>query len=210
MGHSGLNLMPQWIGLLGVAMYLVIGASHLRHMRLTSGQRRPWHACHVLMAIGMAFMYMPAVIDPFTVPAGFWEATFATAGILAAFWAVGGVGRVAIMMWMGTAFDLAVMLYMWSGSVGAGDARVSWTLLLYLVAEAVAWVFDAYRRIDGSGPAISWQTLSGDPGGAAVRATVTGIAADSRSLLGGLDISVSMVGMTLGMAYMVVAMQLMS
>ena len=69
-----LNLLPLWMGVAWTAAFLAVAASHLRHMAATTGQRRPWHSCHVLMAVGMAFMYAPAQIDPLAVPIRILEA----------------------------------------------------------------------------------------------------------------------------------------
>jgi hypothetical protein len=204
------GVVPEWLGVVGTAIFVMVAVSHLRYLRLTSGQRRPWHACHVLIAAGMAFMYAPHAIDPLSVPPGFWKLVFATAGVLTAFWAVSGGGRVATLMWLLTALDLAVMLHMWSGTQQAGSGPLSGLIVVYLLAEAGAWALDAYRQIDGAGPLISWRTLSGDPGAGAAQITVPATGVGTGSLLGQLDIGVSMVAMALGMAYMVAAMQLMS
>ena len=77
------SLVSEWLGIAGAAVFVVIAASHLRHLTTATGQRRPWHACHVLIAVGMAFMYAPAAIDPFVIPAGFWRVVFALACVLA-------------------------------------------------------------------------------------------------------------------------------
>jgi hypothetical protein len=216
-GGPALHLLPAWLGVAWAAVFVVISVSHLRHMVQTTGQRRPWHACHVLMALGMAFMFLPSNVDPLAIPAGFWKLTFATAGLIAAVWALGGVGRTATIIWLLTSIDLGAMLYMWSGAGRPGDAAVTWMLSGYLVGEALAWGLDLYRRIDGGAPLVSWQQLAldsgggpatgsrGRGGGVRVGSTVVAAAEDARSLLGTLDISASMVMMTIGMAYMLVA-----
>jgi len=200
--HPALNILPEWLGVAWTLVFLLVAASHLRHMLDTTGQRRPWHACHVLMAFGMAFMYAPAILDPLTVPASFWRVIFACAGLLAVTWAIGGVGRAATLVWLLTAVDLAVMLFMWSGPA-TGTAALSWLLAGYLLVEAAMWTFDIYRRLDGAAPVISWQAFTGTGG---ATATITRVSVGS--LLGELDISVSMSAMTVGMAYMLVALQL--
>lgn len=213
--HAVLNILPEWLGVAWTLVFLAVAGSHLRHLLDTTGQRRPWHACHVLMAFGMAFMFAPAVLDPLSVPASFWRLVFACAGLLAATWAIGGVGRAATLIWLLTAVDLAVMLFMWSGSTTGSGASLSWLLVAYLVVEAMMWGFDAYRRIDRATPLVSWQSLAAGPGGggAVLRGgavTAEGAAAAEGSLLGELDISVSMIAMVLGMAYMLVALQLLA
>lgn len=220
---AGLPMLPTWLGVVWTAVLVAVAVSHLRHMAQTTGQRRPWHACHVLMAVGMAFMYLPANLDPVNVPLGFWKLMFAAAGLIAAVWAVGGVGRTATVIWSLTSIDLGAMLYMWSGSART-DAAVTWMLAGYLMVAALAWGFDLYRRVDGAAPLVSWQLLAVEPsagsgagvaggyratarGGRPTGTTVVGAAGHGGSLLGTLDISVSMIAMTIGMAYMLVAMQ---
>jgi len=205
-----LNLLPSWIGIAWTVVFLAIAASHLRHMAQTTGQRRAWHSCHVLMAVGMAFMYAPTQIDPLTVPSAFWRLIFAAAGIIAAVWAINGVGRVSTLIWLLTSIDMAAMLYMWSGSQHADTAPLTWLLTSYLITEAAMWTLDLYRRLDGATPVVSWRLLASESGTAVpVTSAGTGPAA-SGSLLGELNISTSMVAMALGMAYMLVAMQLMA
>ena len=205
-----LNLLPVWIGVAWTVVFLVIAGSHVRNMNRTTGQRRPWHACHVLMAMGMAFMYAPAEIDPLAVPSAFWKLVFAAAGLIAAVWAIGGVGRVSILIWLLSSIDLCAMIYMASGTGRADTAPVTWLLTAYVLAEAVMWSLDLYRRLDGMTPIISWRLLAIESGATLPAASISTGAAGSGSLLGELDISASMIAMALGMAYMLVAMQVMA
>jgi len=205
-----LNLLPLWMGVVWTAVFLVIAASHLRHMVQTTGQQRPWHSCHVLMAVGMAFMYAPGQIDPLAVPSAFWKLVFAAAGVIAAVWAIGGVGRVSTLVWLLTSIDMAAMLYMWSGPRRADTAGVTWLLTGYLLAAAVMWALDLYRRLDGATPIVSWQLLATESGATLSATSFSTESAASGSLLGELDISASMIAIALGMAYMLVAMQLMA
>ncbi len=215
--HSGrgvampaLNLLPPWMGVASTVVFLAIAISHLRHMAQTTGQRRAWHACHVLMAVGMAFMYAPAQVDPLAVPSAFWKLVFAAAGIIAAAWAINGVGRVSTLIWLLTSIDMAAMLFMWSGPQGAATAPVAWLLACYLLAEAVMWALDLHRRLDGTTPVVSWRLLATESGASISEGSIGTETVGSGSLVGELDISASMVAMTVGMAYMLVAMQLMA
>jgi hypothetical protein len=201
-GHA-MPLVPEWLGIAGAAVFVVIAASHLRHLTTATGQRRPWHACHVLIAVGMAFMYAPAAIDPFVIPAGFWRVVFALACVLAALWSMGGAQRAPTLMWLLTAVDLGAMVCMWTTNL---SASLRWALVVYLGVQASLWALDAYRRVDGGAPVINVAGLSAAPGGVAL--PVAGARAES--LLGDLDISVSMVLMSVGMAWMFAAMQLLA
>lgn len=206
------SLLPTWLEIAWAAAFMSVAASHLRHMAQSGGQRRAWHACHVLMALGMGCMYMPSAWMPRTATASLWQLVFAAAGTLAALWALGGVGRVSANVWLLTALDLGVMLLMWSGDERRLAAALVWAVVAYLTVEAGLWLFDAYRRLDGSDGLLNWRLLSIEAAGAVTGRGARVAAAQasaSERLLGDLDITVSMLVMTVGMAYMIVAMLLM-
>jgi hypothetical protein len=192
------GLLPEWLGIAGAAIFVMIAASHLRHLVTADGQRRPWHACHVLIAVGMAFMYAPAAIDPFGIPAGFWQVVFAVACVLAALWSMGGAQRAPTLMWLLTAVDLGAMACMWTPNV---SASLCWAFVVYLGVQASLWALDAYRRVDGAAPVINFSALSAAPAGMSLPIAAT----RAESLVGDLDISVSMVLMSIGMAWMFAA-----
>ncbi|OJU84648.1 MAG: hypothetical protein BGO11_11230, partial [Solirubrobacterales bacterium 70-9] len=146
--HASANLLPEWLGILGAVMFLLIAGAHLGHLAMTHGERRPWHVLHVGMAIGMAFMYAPSRIDPLTIQAELWQLLFAGAAALAALrWFAGYLGAAADNpLWLLTAIDLGAMVYMWSP--GSFVGAMTWTLVAYLTVEAGLWVLNAYRVID--------------------------------------------------------------
>jgi hypothetical protein len=203
-GHGVVNLLPEWVAILGTIMFVLVALSHVRHLAMTGGERAPWHACHVLMAVATVFMYAPASFHAPAVPAMFWQSVFGVAALLSGVWALGGRGRAPNLIWLLTAVDLGAMVYMWSP--GSLTAPLTWTLVAYLSIEAGLWAADAYRRVDGSAPIIGWSMAPAGYQSGEVMVSATAPV----SLLAGLDISASMITMTLGMAYMFVAMQLMS
>jgi uncharacterized protein DUF5134 len=203
--HAALNLLPEWLGITGVVLFLLVAGSHARHVAMTSGERRPWHVCHVLMAVGMAFMYLPATLAPHEIPPLFWQSLFAVAAIAAGMRGLAGLtGRASNNpLWLLTGIDLGAMVYMWS--TASFVPALTWLLVAYLLVEGGLWAANGYRVIDGGTPLISWGALAPATGGGVV------FVAESTegSLMSGLDISVSMTTMALGMAYMFAAMQLM-
>jgi hypothetical protein len=201
-GGGGMpTLVPEWLGIAGAVIFIVIAGSHLRHLATAVGQRRPWHACHVLIAVGMASMYAPAAIDPLGIPARFWQIVFAAACVLAALWSMSGAQRTLTLMWLLTAVDLGAMVCMWTTNV---SASLRWALVVYLGVQVSLWALDAFRRVDGAAPVINFSALSAAPGGMSLPVAATRV----EPLLGDLDISVSMVLMSVGMAWMFASMQL--
>jgi hypothetical protein len=205
-GGNALNLLPEWLGIVGVAVFLLIAGSHLLHLLSSSGERRWWHVTHVSMAIGMASMYLPAALDPFAISSLFWQFLFAAVAAAVGLRVVAGfAGRASDNpLWALTAIELGTMVYMWSS--GSLLPAVTWALIAYLVLEASLWAVNAYRAIDGDAPLFRWTALAPATEGGPV--LVAGVATES--LIGGLDISVSMTAMALGMAYMLAALQLMT
>jgi hypothetical protein len=204
MAHSaaGLHgLLPIWLELLGAVLFGAIALSHLRHMVQTAGQRRPWHACHVLMAVAMACMYAPGHGTHLPAVPGLWRVALAAAGLLAAAWAWWGAAESLNPVWLLTALDLGAMLYMWSP--GPSSRAASALVMLYLLGDAVMWTLDVHRSLERQPSLLRWLPLADPRGGTLATAVLD---ARAGALLGDLDISPSMVVMSLGMAYMLLAM----
>ena len=204
MRHSVPALLPGWLQILGVVGFAVIAVAHLRHLLHTDGQRRPWHACHVLMAVSMIFMYAPSLAGAVPGSTTFWRGTLAAAGLLAGLWALWGGGGRINPLWLLTSLDLGVMLYMWSP--GPSGAAVALAVTLYLLLDAGLWALDAHRAFERApSPLLRWLPVA-SPGGATL--ALPAVAARADALVGELDIGPSMVAMSLGTAYMVLAMHL--
>jgi Domain of unknown function (DUF5134) len=187
-------------------MFVVVAASHLSHLIMTAGERRSWHACHVLMATGMAFMYASASVSAVGVPTTFWKLVFATRGRTGR--ALGsGHDKPPSSIWLLTSIDLGAMFYMWSAHTFV--APLSWPLVAYFVLAAAMWALDAYRQLDNGTAGVSWRLLPQESASGALTVPVRIVATPSRSLIGELDIGVSMFAMAIGMAYMLAVMQTM-
>ena len=199
MGSHATNILPNWLAVLWTLVFFVIIATHARHVLQSEGQRRWWHSGHVAMAIGMAFMFAPASIDYFNVPTGFWSLAFANGAIAIVLWMLVQTfaGRGTNLLWLLIAFDLGAMAYMWSPT--GFQAPIAWLLVAYFAVQAVLWGTNRMRDLDE-------RTILGG----AVSVTPEGALAASvaEPLICFKDLRVSMVAMTLGMAYMFAAMQL--
>jgi hypothetical protein len=193
------NILPSWLAVIWMLAFFVIIAIHARHVLESHGQRRWWHSGHVLMAIGMAVMYAPASVDYLDIPAGFWSLAFANGAIAVVLWVIveAFAGKGTNLLWLLMAFDLGAMAYMWSPS--GFQAPITWLLVAYFTVQALLWGTDRIRDFDE-------RTILGGA------MTVTPEGALSASVAEPLicfkDLRASMAAMTLGMAYMFAAMQL--
>jgi hypothetical protein len=198
-GSHSTNILPNWLAVIWMLVFFAVIAIHARHVLQSEGQRRWWHSGHVLMAIGMAFMYAPSSVDSLDIPAGFWSLAFANAAIVILLWLLVQAfeGRGANMLWLVMAFDLAAMAYMWSPT--GFQAPITWLLVAYFAAQALLWGTDRMRDYDE-------RTIFG--GGVSVTPDGALAASVAEPLICFKDLRASMAAMTLGMAYMFAAMQL--
>jgi Domain of unknown function (DUF5134) len=198
-GSHTTNILPNWLAVIWMLVFFGIIAIHGRHVLESEGQRRWWHSGHVLMAVGMAVMYAPGSVNHFDIPTGFWSLAFANAAIAIVLWMMvqALAGRGTNLLWLVMAFDLGAMAYMWSPS--GFQAPITWLLVAYFAGQAVLWGTDRMRDLDE-------RTILGG----AVSVTPEGALAASvaEPLICYKDLRVSMAAMTLGMAYMFAAMQL--
>jgi len=197
--HGATNILPSWLAVIWTLVFVAIVVIHARHVLDSDGQRRIWHSGHVLMALGMAFMFAPASIDYFNIPAGFWQLAFANGAIAAVLWMLAQAltGRAINLLWLLVAIDLGAMAYMWSPT--GFQAPITWLLVAYFVWQSVMWLSDRMRGLDH-------KTLWG--GSASVTPDGAVAISAAEPLVCFRDLRVSMFAMTLGMAYMFAAMQL--
>lgn len=201
--HGAAHILPTWLAIAWMAAFLLVLASHARHAVHDEGERRWWHCGHVVMALGMAFMYAPSSVDPLSVAAATWRVVFGAGAVAVLGWLTAHVvtRRPVNALWPLLAIDMAAMVYMWSAPRwGAG---VTWLLVAFFVVAAALWASDRMRRLDqrvvvgaGFGGAVN------GPGAGALSATAV------VPLVFHRDLRVSMTTMALGMAYMLAAMQL--
>jgi hypothetical protein len=201
-GHGGgVSILPTWLAVIWTLVFIAIFVVHARHLRETRGQRRLWHSGHVLMALGMTFMFAPASIDHLDIPHSFWQLAFAGGALVILAWMLTEAAerRAINALWIVMAIDLAAMVYMFSPN--GYRAPLSWLLVAYFAAQTLLWATDRMRTIDHRAlPG----AISITPDGALGTATATAAA----PLICYRDLRISMSAMTLGMAYMFAAMQL--
>ena len=108
-----------------------------------SGQRRYWHVGHVMMALGMAYMYLPPPGQ--VIPNVFGLALFVTAaGVSVSVFLLVRIGDgAASLLWLMSAAEMAVMAYMFM-PMNAHFALLSYGLAAYLVVIGLSWVLGTW------------------------------------------------------------------
>lgn len=193
-------LLPDWLRAVWIVALCGVAVLHLRHAWVMTGQRRYWHIGHILMGVGMAYMYLPH--SAHLIPSVAGTAVFATAAIASTIAAVWFRLRYGALqpLWILSVVEMAVMIYMFL-PMSTRSALLSYALAAYLFGQGVLWalgVWDRYlvdRRLAGAfadKPRI--QSLN-------VSNVAPSLAGQSSPAL-----RVSLVTMTAGMAYMLLAM----
>jgi len=197
--HGATNILPDWLAVIWTLVFVAVVVIHVRHVLETHRERRIWHSGHVLMAAGMVFMFAPPSLDHFGIPATFWQLLFANAAGAVVLWIVAQIlsGRAVNRLWLVMAVDLGAMVYMWAPN--GFVAPITWILVAYFAVQALLWASNRYRELDE-------QPLIG--ASISVNADGTLAATAVAPLICERDLRPSMFAMTLGMAYMFAAMQL--
>jgi len=202
------DLLPSSIRWIWVWVFLFVIAVHLLHPLRVYGVHRLWHSGHLLMAIGMIHMFLPEEFKGGSHWA--WEFVFAAATVLAGGFAALKLrqGTVIDLPWVTLTVDLGIMVYMLAMMDGATWAPVTYGAAIWSAAEAVGWFVGGLcgRRDD------SWLPKAIGPrgGGGEPAATVRYLAGATPIAYDATQLSRTTLGlMALGMAYMLIAMQLM-
>lgn len=136
-------LLPAWLRVVWIVGFCAVAVLHLRHSRVMAGPLRYWHAGHVLMGVGMAYMYLPHSAQP--LPDGAGRIVFAVAAAAAAVAAVRSWFRDGALnpLWILAVVEMAVMVYMFL-PMGTRPLLLSYGLAAYLVALGALWALGAW------------------------------------------------------------------
>ncbi|MGH3094390.1 MAG: DUF5134 domain-containing protein [Streptosporangiales bacterium] len=208
---TGNALLPVWLRVAVSAAFFVVLVVHVWHLVDCDRRARAWHGGHVLMALGMIDMFLPT--HGMLVGAGVGEGVFAAAVVLVAGFLVVEVVRGARVgaLWLVGGIDLAAMVYMFAMS----QVRVSWLswlLVAWFCLQAIGWASGwlgaaGRRGLGGSPRARPALAGTGGPGAATRRSAAEDVERDYDGAQS-LSVRVTLLVMSLGMAYMFLAMQL--
>lgn len=143
MTHSA--LLPGWLRALWIVASCVVAGVHVHHVWVMAGQHRLWHLGHVLMAGGMAYMYLPHSAHLIFHEVGIVGFAVAASGSLAA--AVSFRLREGVLnpLWILITIEMAVMIYMFL-PMTARTPLLGYILVVYLVATGIGWVVGRWDR----------------------------------------------------------------
>jgi len=221
------GLLPPWVTWLWLVALAAVLVFHCGHVVRMGGQRRWYHASHILMLVSMLYMYASMEFTWSWLSSSLQVVVFSMSTAAIAGWMVYRLvqRQPFSALWVLALIMQAAMIYMWLPS---WTAALTWTMVVYFGLEALAWL--AGRLVDsrptmavgpGEHPAVvPTPPRESEPGGAG---TAVGTLHDSRRstavvpgrhrvVVIGHDSAAtrfSMAVMAASMAYMFAAMQLM-
>ncbi|MGH3672169.1 MAG: DUF5134 domain-containing protein, partial [Pseudonocardiaceae bacterium] len=157
---AGHGWLPDWLRIVVVAAFLVVLAVHLWHLVGATPRGRAWHLGHVLMALGMAVMFLPT--SGMIVPSDAGEVVFAAAAVIVFGYVVSELvchGR-AGWLWLIAGVDLAAMAYMF-GMSGTYLGWLTGLLVAWFAVQALGWLTGHlaslvdHRGLGGPCPAVA-------------------------------------------------------
>jgi hypothetical protein len=198
MAMNGPELLPEWLRWVWVAVYAVIVLVHLRHALSEGGQRRAWHSGHVVMSLGMAYMFLPMRLK--VVPDVAWGTVFAVFTVIILAWILRAWTdeRAVNLLWTISLVHMLAMVYMFA-LPEATIVVLTYALVAYFGSETVAWLVGAF---DDAAERRGLLPFAIGPRSPKARAAAKPLAGASP-----VDLRATLCAMAAGMAYMFFAMQ---
>ena len=190
LGRELLSETPSLFWLTALAVVLLFHCSHLLRMR---GEPRWYHSAHVVMLLGMLYMFAGMAFSLHLVPPREWTVVYVATSAAILSWMLIKVarGRPLNKLWCVALVQQVAMVYMWA-PMGVWFPLLTYGFVLYFAIEIIAWLSNAYSKLE---PLAAAQAQARHAGGSL----------EPRSIFG----DVCMTIMAASMAYMFVAMQLM-
>jgi len=137
----GLNLLPDWVSVIWLALLVVVLGFHLTHLRDYGAQHRAYYCAHIMMLLGMIYMYGSMAFGWSLILRQAWMLGYSlTSAAIAAWLVVRFVTRRPVsFLWVFAMLGQLAMVYMWAPL----DIWVPWLSYLcvgYFALEALAWV----------------------------------------------------------------------
>ena len=166
---------------------------HCAHLARGCGECRALHVAHLVMLVGMLYMFAAMAFQLAAVPSGLWFGLYVAASVAVLAWIASRLVRREPVsgLWVLALAQQVAMIYMWAPTRDWAPA-VSYGFAFYFALETLGWMMKASSR--GVRSSVVLATAGPAPAGLA-----------SESLLDDACMAV----MAASMAYMFVGMQLM-
>jgi len=190
-GHGLLSQTPALLWITALLVVLLFHCSHLFRMR---GEACWYHSAHVVMLLGMLYMFSAPAIGLHFLPPRAWIIVYVATSVAILGWMLLRLLRRRSLgkLWAVAFIQQVAMIYMWA-PMRFWLPLLTYGFVFYFVGEIIAWLANAYSKLE---PLAVAQAHARHAGGSL----------EPRSVFGDL----CMTTMAASMAYMFLAMQLMA
>jgi hypothetical protein len=146
-----LDLLPLWVTWLWLVALPAVLILHCGHFVRMGGQHRWFHASHILMLVGMLYMFASMAFQWTWFSSSWWVVSFGLSTAAIAGWMIlRFVQRGPFsFLWIFALVMQAAMIYMWMPNWAPA---LTWTVVVYFGVETVAWLGGL---LDDSKPAMA-------------------------------------------------------
>ncbi len=192
----GVDIFPLWVSVVWIVALSAVLIFHCGHLVRMGGQHRWFHSAHIVMLVGMIYMYAMMAFNWKWISGNAWMWLYILTTLAMLIWMVARIvtKKPFSYLWILALVQQAAMIYMWAPMTYWVPA-FTWALVVYFALETIAWLVGWCNDAkEGRGNAVG-------PGD---RSLVMPLG--HSSTLGNLSMAV----MAASMAYMFAGMQLMA
>lgn len=141
MGSMGPDIFPTWVSVIWIVLLAGVIAFHCIHLARMGGQHRWFHSAHVVMSLGMIWMFGMMSLSWDAIPSSALVGLYCltTAAILV--WMVLRFARREpfSFLWILALVQQAAMIYMFA-PMSIWNPLLSYGLAAYFLLETIAWI----------------------------------------------------------------------
>ncbi|MGB6177043.1 MAG: LysM peptidoglycan-binding domain-containing protein [Methylocella sp.] len=157
MTSSGQDLLSARASAIWIAALCAVLVFHCAHLIQMRGERRWYHSAHVVMLLGMLYMYASVAFGLDWFPARVWMIVYVATSVAIIGWMLVqfGLRRSFAYLWILALVQQGAMIYMWAPMTD-WVPRLSYAFVVYFALEAIAWLTRAHSTaFAGTGGAVA-------------------------------------------------------
>lgn len=138
---SGPNLLPAWVDVVWIIALSAVLIFHCRHWLMMNGQHRWFHSTHILMIVGMIYMFASMAWSWDWIAGPAWMVLYAAVSLAIIGWMLIRFVRKQpfSFLWILALVQQGAMIYMFA-PMGEWVAGFSFALAYYFLIETLAWL----------------------------------------------------------------------
>jgi hypothetical protein len=137
----GVDILPMWVSVIWIVALVAVLVFHCGHLVRMGGQHRWFHSAHIIMLVGMIYMYAMMAFNLNWVSSTVWMWLFVLTTAAMIIWMITRIvaKKPFSYLWIFALVQQAAMIYMWA-PMSSWVAAFTWALVVYFTLETIAWL----------------------------------------------------------------------